>query len=146
MSCNSWADRCPSPGTQVVTTCVVVLLVGESELRPLLARKGCGREDDSGKEAYRRGTDVAGADRCGVACVYRQRKVPSPCIGHCLAADCPPCPTTVACSEAHRAVTKPQMEQCEGAPIHLATLGKRLLIELGRVDVARCCRRQRNPR
>ena len=31
----------------------------------LLARKGCGHEDDSGIEACRHGTDVAGADRCG---------------------------------------------------------------------------------
>ena len=94
------------------------------ELRPLLARKGCGREDDSGIEACRCGTNVAGADRCAAARVYRWRKVSSRCIGHCLAADCPPCPITVACLRDHRTLMKPQMEQCEGAPIHHATLGK----------------------
>ena len=85
--------------------------------------------------------DVAGADRYGAARVYRRRKVPSPCIGHCLAADKRPFPIIVACLGDHRTVTKPQMEQCEDTPVHLATLRMKLLIEFGPTDVARCRRR-----
>ena len=51
---------------------------GRPEIRPLLARKGCGREEDSGIEAWRCGTDVAGADRFGAARVLPMAKGDEP--------------------------------------------------------------------
>ena len=47
---------------------------------------------------------------------FWRRKL-SPCLGHCLVDDWPPCPANVAWLE----VTKPQMEQCEGTAIHFVT-------------------------
>ena len=51
---------------------------GHPEPCPLLARKGCGCEDDSSIEACRRDTYVAGADRCGATRVLPMAKGAEP--------------------------------------------------------------------